>query len=60
MSYSDVDICSTALIKLGAAPIESFGDISAEAEIASRLFSSVLEGVLVAHPMVVQPVARDD
>ncbi|MCB2055464.1 MAG: hypothetical protein KDE35_14630 [Geminicoccaceae bacterium] len=50
MSLTDVDICSMALLKIGAAPIAGFDDPSAEAEIAGRLYEAVVEGLLVAHP----------
>lgn len=50
MTFSDIDLCSMGLIKIGASPIASFDDDTAEAEIAKALYTSILEGLLVAHP----------
>lgn len=50
MPYSDVELCSMSLIKIGALPITSFDDETAEAEIAKALYQPLLEGLLVAHP----------
>jgi hypothetical protein len=50
MAYSDVDLCSQALVRLGAAPIGSFADGSAEATVAFRLYGLVRDGLISAHP----------
>lgn len=50
MSLSDVGLCSRALIRLGAAPIASFEDGSAEAEIAGALYGPVRDAALSAYP----------
>ena len=50
MTTTATDLCSMALVKLGAAPISSLDDNSAEAEIVSRLYAPTLEALLVAHP----------
>lgn len=49
MALSDVALCSRALIRLGAAPISSFDDGTAESEIAGALFGSVRDSLLSAY-----------
>ena len=50
MSLSDVELCSAALVKLGAAGISSFEDGTAEAEVAKTLYDIVCDGLLGLHP----------
>lgn len=50
MPLTDVALCSRALIRLGAAPIASFDDASAESEIAGALYASVRDALLSAYP----------
>ena len=50
MAQSAISLCSKALIKLGAQPIASFGENTAEAEIASRLYEPIRDALLSAHP----------
>ncbi|HMR32064.1 MAG TPA: hypothetical protein PKA13_12720 [Geminicoccaceae bacterium] len=50
MAMTAVDICSTALLKLGASPISSFGDTTAEAEVANRIYPVTRDGLLAAYP----------
>lgn len=50
MALSDIALCSRALIRLGANPISSFSDGSAEAEIAGALYGPARDGLLSAHP----------
>lgn len=50
MTLSDIEICSIALVKIGANDIASFDDETAEADIAGRLYEVTLRGLLVAHP----------
>lgn len=50
MTYTDTELCSMSLIKIGAAPIASFEEETAEAEVAKTLYGPTLEGLLVAHP----------
>lgn len=50
MSLSDVGLCSRALIRIGAAPIASFEDGSAEGQIAGALYPSVRDALLSAYP----------
>ena len=47
---TDIDICSMALLKLGASSIESFDESSAEAEFASRLYGVTRDALMVSHP----------
>lgn len=49
MVLSDIGLCSRALIRLGAAPISSFEDGTAEAEIAGALYAPVRDAVLSAY-----------
>lgn len=49
MALNDVALCSRALIRIGAAPITSFDDGTAEAEIAAALFGPVRDAMLSAY-----------
>ncbi len=49
MALSDIALCSRALIKIGASPITSFSDASAESEIAGTLFDNVRDALLSAY-----------
>lgn len=49
MALNDVALCSRALIRLGAAPITSFADGTAESEIAGALFGPVRDALLSAY-----------
>ncbi len=50
MALSDVGLCARALIKIGALPITSFNDGTAESEIAGALFSQIRDALLSAYP----------
>ncbi|HEX2524943.1 MAG TPA: hypothetical protein VHL31_01410 [Geminicoccus sp.] len=50
MAYSDLDLCSQALVRLGAQPIGSFSAGSAEATVAQQLYYLVRDGLVSAHP----------
>jgi hypothetical protein len=50
MALTSIELCSSALIKLGAEPISSFEDGTAEARVASHLYPIVRDGLLAAHP----------
>ena len=50
MSYTDIDLCSRALVKVGAKSIASFNEATAEASIASQLYDPVLENLLASYP----------
>jgi len=49
MALSDTALCSRALIRIGAAPITSFDDGTAESEIAGALFAPVRDALLSAY-----------
>ncbi|MGI9487322.1 MAG: hypothetical protein ACR2RF_15885 [Geminicoccaceae bacterium] len=50
MPLSNVELCSAALVKLGAEGILSFSDGTAEADVAGTLYDIVRDGLLVVHP----------
>lgn len=50
MTLSDVEICSVALVKIGAAGIASFDDDTVEAEVAGRLYEVTVRGLIASHP----------
>ncbi len=50
MALSQIDLCSRALLKVGANSISSFEDGTAEAEIAASLYPTVRDSLLSAHP----------
>jgi hypothetical protein len=50
MAISSVELCSSALVKLGAQAISSFQDGTTEAEVASRLYTLARDALLCAHP----------
>jgi hypothetical protein len=49
MALNDVALCSRALIRIGAAPITSFDDGTAESEIAGALFGPLRDALLSAY-----------
>ncbi len=49
MALNDVALCSRALIRLGASPITSFADGTAESEIAGALYAPVRDALLSAY-----------
>jgi len=50
MSLTDVEICSIALVKIGADAISSFDDESVEADIGRRLYEVTVRALITAHP----------
>lgn len=50
MPLSDVDLCSAALVKLGAKPIASLQDGSVEAEVSARLYPTIRDSLLGTFP----------
>jgi hypothetical protein len=50
MALSDVALCARALVMIGAAPISSFEEDVAEAEIARMLYPAVRDGMLAGYP----------
>ncbi len=49
MALTDIELSARALIKLGARPIVSFADGSAESEIALLLFAPTRDGLLSSY-----------
>ncbi len=50
MALSALELCSRALLRLGAQPIASMEDGTAEAEIAAGLYAGTRDAMLSAHP----------
>ncbi len=50
MTLSDAEICSVALVKIGASGIASFADDTLEADVASRMYEVTLRGLITSHP----------
>ena len=50
MALTDIGLCARALVRLGAAPITSFDDDTAESEIANALYAPVRDALLSAYP----------
>lgn len=50
MALNDIGLCSRALVRLGANPITSFDDGTAESEIAGALFAPIRDALLSAYP----------
>lgn len=50
MTLSDAEICSIALVKIGANEIATFEDETVEADVARRLYDVALCGLVVSHP----------
>lgn len=49
MATTKVDICSRALVMIGASPISSFTDGSTEALVASNVYEDIVESSLTRH-----------
>jgi len=50
MALNSIELCSSALVKLGAEPISSFEDGSAEARVAALLYPLARDALLSTHP----------
>ncbi len=50
MTYTKIDICSRALVKLGAGAIASFNEVTAEAKACIQLYEPTLESLLSSYP----------
>ena len=50
MALSDAALCARALVMIGAAPISSFEEDTAEAEIARLLYPTIRDGMLAGYP----------
>lgn len=48
--YTDLSLCSQALLKIGASTIDSYEDGTAEAEISVNLYPLVRDGLLASYP----------
>lgn len=59
MPTSALDLCATALLKIGARPIESFDAETAEAACARRFYPLVRDALLCAHPWSFTLAQRD-
>jgi hypothetical protein len=49
MALSDIELCSRALVRLGASPIDAFDGQSAEARVAEALYPPVRDAMLSAY-----------
>lgn len=50
MAMTAIEICSTALLKLGARAISSFSEASTEADVARGLYAVTRDGLLATYP----------
>ena len=50
MALNDIGLCSRALVRLGAAPITSFNDETAESEIANVLYAPIRDAMISSYP----------
>ena len=50
MTYTKIDLCSRALVKLGAQTISSFDEATAEAKVCAQLYEPTVESLLAAYP----------
>ncbi|MBQ3696264.1 MAG: hypothetical protein II938_04810 [Alphaproteobacteria bacterium] len=50
MIYTKIDLCSRALVKLGASTIASFDEDTAEAKVCMQLYEPTLESLLASYP----------
>lgn len=50
MIYTDLSLCSKALLKIGAQTITSFEDGTAEADVAANLYPIIRDGLLSSYP----------
>lgn len=50
MNFTATDICSRALVKLGAKGISSFQEETTEAYIAEQLYTPILEALIASYP----------
>ncbi len=50
MAYTDIDICSNALIRVGASSISSFDEATAEAEVAKNLYNIIKNSLISSYP----------
>lgn len=50
MAFTDIDICSRALVMIGAEPITSFTENTDEARACSNLYEQTVQSLLTSHP----------
>jgi len=50
MAASAVQLCARALVKLGARPIASFDEATAESEVCATLYPGIRDALVSAHP----------
>ncbi len=50
MALSAIGLCSRALLKIGATPVASFDDGTAEAQVAQALYATTRDALLSANP----------
>ena len=50
MTYTKIDLCSRALVKLGANTIASFDEATVEAKVCAQLYEPTLESLLASYP----------
>lgn len=50
MTYTNISLCSKALLKIGASTITSLEEGTAEAEIAANLYPYIRDGLLSSYP----------
>lgn len=50
MSLTALALCSRALLKIGAQPVASLDEGTAEAEVAANLYPAIRDALLAAHP----------
>jgi hypothetical protein len=50
MALSALVLCSRALLKIGAQPVASFDEGTAEAEVAANLYPAIRDAMLSSHP----------
>lgn len=50
MNLTSIDLCSLALIKLGANSISSFDEGTVEAQVSARIYPVIRDGMLSFHP----------
>ena len=50
MTNTAIDICSRALVKLGACAISSFDEDTTEAHVAKQLYEITLDSLLAVYP----------
>ncbi len=50
MAYTNISLCSNALLKIGAESITSYEDGTVEAEVSAKLYPVIRDGLLSSYP----------